>query len=57
MIDKYGNLKCDACGKKFGKIDEDGLKVVCSRCKRYNKFDTDRYYSLQREIIKKQYES
>lgn len=51
MIDKYGALRCDGCGKKFGELKPDGLAIVCQRDKRYNFFKfTDlrgQYYSHQ----------
>lgn len=33
MIDKFGNLCCDGCGKKMGEKHEDRLELGCPRCK------------------------
>lgn len=38
MIDKYGHLRCDGCGKLLALRLEGDLEIVCPRCKRFNHF-------------------
>ncbi len=68
MIDSQGNLRCDGtrrngqpCRTILGSELDGRVRIVCWRsdCHRNNIFNTDksRHYSLQREIINKQYKS
>ena len=54
MIDKDNNLKCDGCAKKLGENLDGTVEIVCSRCKRYNKFDSKKQYNSHKltQLIK-----
>ena len=44
MIDNDGYLKCDGCGKTFGRLHNDKIEIVCARCKRFNVFKLIKEY-------------